>query len=375
MSIVLDEHLGYVSDATRLEQFKAAISLVVKPGCRVADLGCGSGILGLLCLQAGASHVCFVDDGAMLDVARQTLVRAGLADRASFVRGRSQQLNLPERVDVVICDHVGCLGFDYGIQDLLEDARRRFLKPGGKLIPTCARLEFAAIESEACRQRSQGWCADTVPGEFRWLREYAVNTAHHVVLGRDNLLGGPAILGHMDFGADQAGFFSWAVDLDIERDGVLDGVGGWFDCELAEGVWMSNSPLAGKPIDRSQVFLPIGESVPVHAGDRIKASLMVRPAENLIAWVVEVPSAGRRFSQSTLHGMLLSPEDMLRANPERVPRRNGASLARELVLGYCDGRRTVREIEEVVLLRHPGLFPSAAEVSRFVAQVLHRNTD
>lgn len=375
MSIVLDEHLGYVADATRLEQFKAAISLVVKPGCRVADLGCGSGILGLLCLQAGASHVCFVDDGAMLDVARQALVRAGLADRASFVRGRSQQLSLAERVDVVICDHVGCLGFDYGIQDLLEDARRRFLKPGGKLIPSRARLELAAIESKACRQRSQGWCADTVPVEFRWLGEYAVNTAHHVVLERANLLGGPAILGHMDFGADQAGFFSWAVDLDIERDGVLDGVGGWFDCELAEGFWMTNSPLAGKPIDRSQVFLPIGESVPVRAGDRIKASLMVRPAESLIAWIVEVPSVGRRFSHSTWQGMLLSPEDMLRSNPERVPRRNGASLAREVVLGYCDGRRTVREIEAVVLLKHPDLFPSASEVSRFVAQVLHRDAD
>ena len=47
-SHMLDEHLGYVADRTRLEQFRAAFAKVVCAGDQVADLGCGSGILGLL---------------------------------------------------------------------------------------------------------------------------------------------------------------------------------------------------------------------------------------------------------------------------------------------------------------------------------------
>ena len=43
----------------------------------------------------------------------------------------------------------------------------------------------------------------------------------------------------------------------------LDGLAGWFECELAEGVWMTNSPLADNPIRRPQAFLPIGEAMPV----------------------------------------------------------------------------------------------------------------
>ena len=53
---MLDEHLGYVADRIRLERFRAAIAKAITAGDRVADLGCGSGILGLLCLRAGAGR-------------------------------------------------------------------------------------------------------------------------------------------------------------------------------------------------------------------------------------------------------------------------------------------------------------------------------
>ena len=45
------------------------------------------------------------------------------------------------------------------------------------------------------------------------------------------------------------------------------------------------------------------------------------------------------------------------------------------MLGYCDGRRTAREIEQAVLRDHPGLFPSPEEIRRFVAQVLGRDAE
>ena len=99
------------------------------------------------------------------------------------------------------------------------------------------------------------------------------------------------------------------------------------------------------------------------AGDLVKATVMARPAEHLIAWVVEFPATGRRFSHSTWQGMLLAPEDLIRAHPERVPHLSREGQARVTVLGYCDGRRTAREIEQAVLRDHPDLFPSPEEIS------------
>jgi protein arginine N-methyltransferase 1 len=46
-----------------------------------------------------------------------------------------------------------------------------------------------------------------------------------------------------------------------------------------------------------------------------------------------------------------------------------------LVLGLCDGRRTVEQIKEAMLREHPGLFPSAEEMTRFVSQALSKNAE
>ena len=372
---MLEEHLGYVADRIRLEQFQAAIARVINAGDRVADLGCGSGILGLLCLQAGAGRVYGIDSTAMIEVARETFARAGWAERATCIRGHSHRVELPEPVDVVICDHVGYFGFDYDIVQTLQDARRRFLKPGGALIPARIRLQLAAVESETARAKAEGWRAAGVPAEFHWLRHHTVNAKHAVELPRAAVLGPPAELGDLNLYADHPDFCSWTAELPIERDGVMHGLAGWFECELAEGVWMTNSPLAEQPIQRPQAFLPIDEAIPVQAGDTVKARVMARPADHLIAWVVEFPTRGRRFSHSTWQGMLLAPEDLLRSQPDRAPRLSREGEARITVLGYCDGRRTAREIEQAVLREHPDLFPSPEEIARFVARALGRDTE
>jgi len=370
---MLKEHLDYVADAARLESFRAAIARSIKPGSTVVDLGCGSGILGLLCLQAGAAHVYAIDETDMIEVARETLKRAGYADRSTFIRGKSTQIELPERVDLAICDHVGYFGFDYGVVELLADARRRFLNPGGRLIPQKVRLELAAVGSEKCAELVDNWATERVPSEFHWLRECSVNTKHPVELGKDDVLTPPAPLGEIDLRADNPEFFSWIAELQAARDGVMYGLGGWFDCELAEGVRMTNSPLAEKPIHRPQAFLPIEEAVTVKKGEAIHATVMARPADGLLAWNVRLPASGKRFSHSTWHGLPMTPEQLVRANPDRVAQLGREGRARLAVLGYCDGKRSAREIEEAVLRDHPQLFPDRAEISRFVARVLGRD--
>ena len=371
---MLDEHLGYVADRHRLEAFRDAIARTLEPGDRVADLGCGTGVLGLLCLQAGASRVYAIDATAMIEVARRTMEQAGVADRCTFVHERSQRASPPEPVDVAICDHVGYFGFDYGIVAMMGDARARLLAPGGRVIPQRIRLELAAVESNEARAKVDGWSDEGVPAELHWLAHHAANEKRSVQLAREALLGAPARLGEIDLRVDSPGFFRWTAELAIARDGALHGLAGWFDCELAPGVTMTNSPLSDRAIDRPQAFLPIEEPVPVHAGDTVRATVMARPDDHLIAWIVELPS-GRRFSHSTWPGMPSLPSDLVRSRPDHVPTLTRNARAAAVVLGYCDGKRTVREIEQAVLRDHPRLFPSAGETARFVAQVLGRDTE
>lgn len=372
MGSLLEEHWGYVSDPVRLGAFERAIARKVRPGDVVADLGSGSGILALLALRAGAARVYCVEETRMLDVAREALARAGLADRVEFVRGRAQKVELPERVDVALCDNVGWFGFDYDIVHFLRDARSRFLKPGGAVIPERIVLRVAPVESERCYALADRWGSERVAPEFRWLRHSAINAKHSVELRPEEVAGEPAALGTIELAAEARDYFSWEAELAVARDATVHGIGGWFDCELAPGAWMTNSPLATR-IDRPQVFLPIERPAPLRAGERLRARVMARPARHLLAWEATLPG-GERFAHSTWAGMLFAPEDLVRSRPDHVPTPSPEGLARGIVLGYCDGRRSVREIEQAVLRDHPHLFPSEDETCRFVVDVLAGQT-
>ncbi|MBC7597955.1 MAG: class I SAM-dependent methyltransferase [Polaromonas sp.] len=366
--------MGYLSLPHRLDLYRAAVEKLVRPGDRVVDAGCGTAVLGLLCLQAGAAYVHAIDSTAAIEVARETLTRADWASKADFIRGSSFQVDLPERVDVVICDHVGYFGFDYGLIGLLADARKRFLKPGGKLIPGRLKLHIGAVESPKGQQLADAWKAPGIPPEFHWVRQHSVNSKHAVNLQRDELLTDPAELCCIDLQVDQPDFFSWSAQLNVQRDGVLHGLVGWFECELAEGVWMTNSPLSDAGINRSQAFLPIDEALPVKSGEVLRVTVMARPADHMIAWVVAHPASGRRFSHSTWQGDLLDREQIVRSHPEHIPRVSRTAHARSLVLGYCDGQRSVAQVQEAVLRDHPRLFPSREETARFITAVLSRDT-
>ena len=53
----LAEHVDMLEDRVRCRAYAIAIRKAVRPGAVVLDLGCGTGILGLLALKAGAKSV------------------------------------------------------------------------------------------------------------------------------------------------------------------------------------------------------------------------------------------------------------------------------------------------------------------------------
>src|SRR5262249_31646982 len=128
----LDGYLRMMRDPVRMGSYAAAIRDGIRDGDVVLDIGAGLGVFGLLALQAGAARVYAVETSDVLDVAREVAGVVGVRDRLVFLQGDSCRLDLPERVDVVISDLHGALPLlGNGLQAIV-DARRRFLKPGGR---------------------------------------------------------------------------------------------------------------------------------------------------------------------------------------------------------------------------------------------------
>jgi len=379
MSLILDEHRQYLSDGPRVSALAAAVARVVKPGDVVVDLGAGTGILGLLACRAGARRVYAIEEGGMIEIARAICRANGFEDRVVFVRGLSTNVDLPEKADVVVADQIGRFGFDAGLLEYFADARARFLAPSGTTIPSSIALQAAPVQADAEWQRVAFWDRPAAGFAVTPAAAIARNTGYPARFARAHLLAGEATLCTLDASARIASAIKADVCVRAARAGTLHGIGGWFRAVLAEGITMSNGPLAESRIDRSNVFFPLARPVALEAGDAIRMAFRILPADLIVSWTVEVwrgAADARRLvvrdSHSTLDGMLLPREELARTSLAFVPKRSPRADARLSVLELCDGIRPLGDIEREVYRRHQDLFRSPDDAAIFVAEVVTR---
>ncbi len=155
-------HLALLDDARRTRAFDRALAETVRPGDVVADLGAGTGILSLLALKHGAARVYAVEEHPVAEVARLVARENGVEDRLIVVRGRSQEIRLPERADVVVSEMLGNAVLDEDLLALMADARRRFLRPGGRMVPRSVSLLAAPARGRGIGRWRYGVRLDTV---------------------------------------------------------------------------------------------------------------------------------------------------------------------------------------------------------------------
>lgn len=375
MSLQYDEHRQYLADTSRLDAFARALTSVVRTGDVVVDIGCGTGILGLLALRAGAARVYAIESGGMIDVARRIAIDNGVADRMHFIAGLSARVDLPEPVDVVVSDLMGRLGFEAGVMSVSADAVRRWLKPGGRVIPDRVETWVAPLDAPELTSAVDFWRTRPagVDVSSAWIG--AVNTGYPAELSTRMCLAPPQPVVSFHPAASRTQAASGSVMCSITRPGIVSGVGGWFRATLAHGVEMTNAPGDQHRIGRRQAFLPIDAPVPVIEGDVVEVHVRARPDEVVLAWDVCVRRSGReiaRARQSTLAGMLVPTELLHRTSADSRPQLTRWAHARATVIHLCDGTRTLREIERRTLELHPDLFVDIEAAALFVAEVVTR---
>jgi hypothetical protein len=382
MSLVLDEHRQYLSDRNRLEAYRSAIEALVKPGDVVVDLGCGTGIMGLMACRAGAGRVYCIEETALIGLTREIFRANGFADRVTFIKDLSMQVSLPEKADVVVADQIGQFGFEAGVLEFFSDARKRFLKPGGVLLPLRIDLMVAPVEHEEQWRQVEFWNQRPAGFDFQSARKIAANTGYPLKLQPQHLLASAGMIATLATEACPGSIAGIESMMEIERAGTLHGIGGWFCAQMSPRVTMSNGPLDANRIGRRNVFFPLDNPVAVVKGDRVRVTMTIQPSDVMVTWKVEVydqrsmtqsqsvPKA--RFMHSTFQGMLLCEEDLARERPGFVPALTPRGEARRSILELCDGHNALSEIEREVYRRHPQLFPSLARAAAFVSEVVTR---
>jgi protein arginine N-methyltransferase 1 len=264
---------GMIADRVRTDAYARALREAVKPDSVVLDIGTGTGLFALLACRFGARRVYAIDPSEAIALARDIARANGYADRINFIQGVSERATLPELMDIIVSDIRGVLPLHQNSVGTILDARRRFLAPGGTLIPEKDRMMVAVVDAPKLYEKhARPWEAPVHGLDMTAARRFAANTWHYGRAAPEQLLLAPQSWAELDYRTLEVPGVRGGASWTAERAGTAHGLSVWFNCELAPGVTYSNAPDQPELVYGS-AFFPLSEPVVIAVGDRLDVSL------------------------------------------------------------------------------------------------------
>jgi protein arginine N-methyltransferase 1 len=363
-----------ITDAGRFEAYAKAIARAVRPGDVVMEIGCGPGVFALLACRAGAKRVYAVETDDIIHLAKQLASANGLADTLKFLQSDSRRTELPERANVIVSDIRGSLPlFEHAISSM-EDARKRFLAPGGIMIPHRDTLQAAVVEAkEYYKGLTAPWQKAMDGLDLSSTLSLILNERHGVSFKPSQLLTQPLTCHVLDYSAGAATRAAAALLFRVARTGTAHGLCLWFETQLFGDIGYSSGP-GGASAIYGQAFLPWPEAVDVSEGQEIQVELHADLVGGDYIWRWETrinapDGASWHFQQSTFQGANFSPNFLQRRAADFVPALSETGEAERWLLQAMDGKASLQEIAQEAAKRFPSLFPTWDEAFRRAAEL------
>lgn len=246
-----------LNDEARTSAFVTAVRDAVRPGDVVVEVGTGSGVLAVTAAKAGARRVYAIEAGAIADVAEAVFQDNEVGHRVRLVRGWSAEARLPERADVLVFELIGDGPLDEAVIEVLLDARQRFLKPGGRIVPGRLRIFGLPV---SIPPEHLAWPALSEDAVDRWRQRYQVDLTSLLGFARRSEpvfyarwqkasewlgVGEPGLLADLDFYSVSQARLSKTVQCDVRQPAFLNGVLLYFELDVTPTVTLSTSPREG----------------------------------------------------------------------------------------------------------------------------------
>jgi SAM-dependent methyltransferase len=265
-------HFDIVRDHGRNSAYEAALRRAITPGCKVLEIGTGTGLLAMMAARAGASLVITCEaDPAIAAVAREIIGRNGFADRIRVVGKHSTSLevagDLGGPVDVLVSEIVSNDLLSEGALPVMEHVREAgLLRPGGRMVPLRGRVRVALASDDEWQTERMNEAAGFDLTPFNRLA--APQRAIYVGGSRLTLRSDPADLFAFDFASGGPFPQRQAAIALAAHGGRINGIAQWIALDFDGEGRYENLPEPGAISSWMTNFHPFEREIGTEAGQR-----------------------------------------------------------------------------------------------------------
>ncbi|MGI9534788.1 MAG: 50S ribosomal protein L11 methyltransferase [Thermodesulfobacteriota bacterium] len=364
MNYSVSDYGSMFDDKWRMDAYITAIKKNINKDTVVLDLGAGTGIFSLLACKFGAKKVFAVEPNTAIKIGIQSARRNGFAERIEFLNKSSSDIQLNEKVDLIISDLRGILPlFGKNIETLI-DARKRFLKKNGILIPVSDKIYAAVVHSPRLYKNIVNtWDINRYKLDLVDAKNFCLNSFLREDFKSSMLISDKKLWQLIDYTNIKETNFRKRLNFKMLEKGTAHGISLWFDSNLVPGVKLRNSPEVEGAKVYGRAFFPFFETLTLDHGDRIIVDLSANLVSNdyIWSWNTKIykkfsKKPIREFKQSTFLSNPLTPEYFIKRTPNyKTSLSEDAEINLE-VLNMFSKNKKIIDIAKSIRKKYPKKF-------------------
>ncbi|KAI2467756.1 protein arginine N-methyltransferase 1 [Annulohypoxylon bovei var. microspora] len=250
----------------------------------VLDVGCGTAILSMFAVRAGARHVIGVDMSTIIFKAKEIVKVNGMENQITLIQGKMEEIELPfPKVDIIISEWMGYFLLYESMLDTVLYARDKFLAKDGLIFPDKATIFVCGIEDGEYKDEKIGFWDNVYGFDYTPLKETALAEPLVDTVEVKAAVTDPTSVLTLDLytctTADLA--FSIPFKLSARRDDFVHALVAWFDIDFTachKPIRFSTGPHTKYTHWKQTVFY-LNQVLTVQQGEEITCNLDVKPNE------------------------------------------------------------------------------------------------
>jgi len=248
----------------------------------VLDVGCGTSILSMFAVKAGAKHVIGVDMSTIIEKAKEIVEVNGMSDKITLLQGKMEEVELPfPKVDIIISEWMGYFLLYESMLDTVLYARDKYLASNGLIFPDKATIFMAGIEDGEYKDEKIGFWDNVYGFDYSPLKHTALTEPLVDTVEIKAVVTDPTAVLTLDLYTCTTKDLAFAspFTLDVRRNDFVHALIAWFDIDFTachKPIRFSTGPHTKYTHWKQTVFY-LREVLTVQQGEQIRGVLENKP--------------------------------------------------------------------------------------------------